>query len=271
MIKHDFHMHTSFSSDSDSDMRNMILMAISDGLEAICFTDHFDYDFPENPDGFDYLVDFPAYEKACATYKEEFQDKIKILCGLEVGVQPHLGPYLDQFYKDHGNEFDFILSSCHLVKRIDPYEPELFQKYSGEEVLTYYFETLLENIEVFPHYQSLAHLDYVYRYYPKPRPEFPYIKYREIIDEILKKNIAMNKALEVNTAGLRSGLPFPNPHLAILKRYHELGGEMITIGSDAHRPVHIAHDFRYISDYLNEAGFKYYTIFEKQQPKFIKL
>ena len=79
------------------------------------------------------------------------------------------------------------------------------------------------------------------------------------------------KGIEVNTAGLKYGMNDPNPHHDIIKRYLELGGEIITIGSDGHCPEHMAYDFHKLPDFLSSLGVHYYTIFRNKKPEFIKL
>ena len=96
-------------------------------------------------------------------------------------------------------------------------------------------------------------------------------KYADIIDEILRTLIEKGKGLELNTAGLKYGLPFAHPHADVLKRYRELGGEIITIGADGHRPEHIAYDFSKVRDILEDCGFKYYTEFKGRKPYFCQL
>ena len=81
----------------------------------------------------------------------------------------------------------------------------------------------------------------------------------------------MGKGIEINTGGLRSGLKFPNPNPHILRRYRELNGEIITIGSDAHSGKNIADSFAVAVDILTECGFKYYTVFKDRTASFIKL
>lgn len=270
MIKYDYHLHTSFSSDSEAPMKDMIERAITLGLDGICFTEHYDYDFPANPENLDFLLDFVKYQNTLHLYKEEYQNKIEICHGIEVGVQPHIGTELQAFQKKYGDSYDFILASCHVVAGMDPYEPPYFETYAEKMGMQLYLETLHKNMKIYDGYQSLAHIDYAYRYYPAPRPEFSYNLYGDVLDEILRELISQGKALEVNTSGLRSGLPFPNPHLDILKRYREFGGELITIGSDAHKPLDLAHAFCNLGDYLDTAGFRYFTIYKQQKPYFIK-
>jgi histidinol-phosphatase (PHP family) len=117
-------------------------------------------------------------------------------------------------------------------------------------------------------YDSLGHIDYIVRYGNDKEQTYSYSKNADYIDEILKHLIANGKGLEVNAAGWKSGLSFAHPHQDVLKRYKELGGEIITIGSDAHKPEHVAYDFHKIKDYLEFCGFKYYTEFRQRKPHF---
>lgn len=72
-------------------------------------------------------------------------------------------------------------------------------------------------------------------------------------------------------SGLKYGLPFAHPHADVLKRYRELGGEIITVGADGHRPEHIAYDFHKAQGILEECGFKYYAEFKERRPIFFKV
>lgn len=271
MILTDTHLHTSFSSDSDTPMEDMVKRGIELGLNMICFTEHYDADFPVTPSGLDFSLDFDSYYSTCLRLKKQYADKIEILHGIELGVQPHLGEFLSDFIDRQGDRYDFIINSCHLVEGLDPYHPEFFDTYGPEKGMQRYYETLYENLLCFNHYQSAGHLDYAARYIKKPVPDFHYEDYGEILDKILIHLIKNQKALEVNTSGLKAGLSWPNPHMEILKRYHSLGGRKITIGSDAHRPEHIAYDFDRLPSILAEAGFEYYEIYREQKPEVIPL
>lgn len=100
---------------------------------------------------------------------------------------------------------------------------------------------------------------------------FNFNDYKDLFVEILKTIVQNGKGIEVNTAGLRKNLGYPHPHKDILKMYKDLGGEIITIGSDAHLPEHIGYKFEDIPEILKSIGFNYYTVFENQNPKFYKL
>lgn len=271
MLISDTHLHSFFSSDSEASMEDMILQGISLGLHTLCFTEHYDYDFPVTDDGLDFQLDFDAYHNMFLQMKEKYASQIELLHGIELGVQKHAGPALIKFYSKIGGRYDFIINSCHLVDGIDPYEKIFFETHTPKEGVRRYFESILDNIKAYPYFQSAGHLDYICRYIPEPRPEFHYEEYSDVLDEILKLLIDNGKALEVNTAGLKKGLPWPNPHMDILKRYRALGGELITIGSDAHCPADMAYAFDRLPDILTEAGFKYYALYKEQKPKQIPI
>lgn len=287
MIKADIHMHCAFSTDSDIPMEEMILGAIDKGLDTICFTDHMDYEYPDEIPGVtQFIVDLGAYEKEYMRLKDKYADKIQVLFGIECGMLPHLG---DRYAKMVASKpFDFVICSSHLIsapyylKDIDfiksnghapegmihgdPYEKVFWEGRSEKEIMTMYFETVAKNIAAFKDFDTYAHLDYAIRYAPNRNQNYSYAMYADVLDEALKAVIDAGKALEVNTAGFKYGLGQPNPQSDILTRYRELGGEMITIGADAHRPDHIAYDFKKAGELLTSLGFKYYTVFNKRKP-----
>ena len=132
-----------------------------------------------------------------------------------------------------------------------------------------YFESILENVKAFKKYNVYGHLDYVVRY--GKNKYFDFNDYKDVFKEILIIIIENGKGIEVNTAGLRKNLGYPHPHKDILKMYKDLGGEIITVGSDAHFSEHIAYKFDEAREYLKQVGFRYYTVFENQDSKFLKL
>lgn len=266
MIRTDCHLHSSFSSDSETPLESMILNGIKLGLNSICMTEHLDYDYPDNPEGCDFLLDFKAYQTELFHLKEKYEKQIELLFGIELGLQSHLEERYQMITDTY--PFDFIIGSSHLVDGIDPYEPEFFKKYGTKMGMQRYFESILENIQHCKNldYQVYGHLDYAIRYAPEKNRFFKFSDYEEIIVEILKILIRIDKGIEINTAGLRQGLGQPNPHFDILCCYHKLGGEILTIGSDAHRPEDMAYDFQKLPTILRNAGFDHYTIFRERKP-----
>ena len=277
MIQADMHMHTWFSTDSEACPRDMADEAFRKGLKTICFTDHFDKDDLEW--GEEGIFDVDAYFVEMQKLQEEYAGKLNIRIGIELGLRTYLKDYYEELTKKY--PFDFVIGSVHNVPYkkdaegnilyTDPAAEKLFTDRTDKEAYRLMMETTLENVRTSDCFQTLGHLDYVVRYGKSREKEYSYTDYADIIDEILKLLIEKEKGLEVNSAGLKYGLPFAHPHPDVLKHYRELGGEIITIGADAHKPEHIAYDFAKAEEILKSCGFKYYTEFFEQKPVFKQL
>lgn len=277
MIQADMHMHTWFSTDSEACPRDMADEAVRKGLKTICFTDHFDKDDLEW--GEEGIFDVDAYFVEMQKLQEEYAGKLNIRIGIELGLRTYLKDYYEELTKKY--PFDFVIGSVHNVPYkkdaegnilyTDPAAEKLFTDRTDKEAYRLMMETTLENVRTSDCFQTLGHLDYIVRYGKSREKEYSYTDYADIIDEILKLLIEKEKGLEVNSAGLKYGLPFAHPHPDVLKRYRELGGEIITIGADAHKPEHIAYDFAKAEEILKSCGFKYYTEFFEQKPVFKQL
>ena len=263
----DQHMHCNFSGDSDALPEDMIKAGIAHGLSGICFTDHLDYDYPEEPNIF--LLDFDNYFKALSDLREKYADKISVNIGIELGLQPQAaGQNLAVAEK---YPFDFIIGSSHVVNHMDPYYPEFFAERNEDEAYMEYFESVLESINSCVDFDVYGHIDYVVRYGPNKNAFYTYEKFKDIIDEILTQLISKGKGIEVNTGGFKYGLGHPNPTEDIIKRYRELGGEIITMGADAHVPEYVAYEFDKTAQIIKNCGFKYYTVFKNRKAEFIPL
>ncbi len=267
----DCHMHTSFSSDSDTPMEQMIEYGIGLGLKQMCFTDHLDADFPESavfPAG-SFMIDPAAYEKALFENAKKYKDRIEVLRGIEVGLQPHLThETVIPFAREH---FDFIIGSCHVVRRYDICDDIYYEGRSKQAALEEYFSEQVRLAKLFDDYDVFGHLDYILRYAPGQDTDFCFGLYADYFDAILKILLDKGKGIEINTGGLMKGLKEAHPCLDALKRYKELGGEIITVGSDAHFCKNIAGQFDKAASFLEQAGFSYYTVFRERKPEFYKL
>ena len=261
----DCHMHTEFSADSETKITDQVERAIQLGLPHICFTDHMDMDYP----GGDFQLNTESYVKRVLEVQEEYKDRISIGLGVEVGLQEHLQERLQEYI--HRYPFDFVIGSSHVVHGIDPYYPKYYEGRSEKTAYREYFESILENLNTYSDFDVYGHLDYVVRYGPDRNRFYTYEAYADIIDEILRKLISMGKGIEVNTAGFKYGLGHPNPTEAVLLRYHELGGEILTLGADAHAPEHVAYAFDRLPQILRHAGFRYFTVFTGRKPDFLPL
>jgi len=264
---YDMHMHTHFSGDSDANSFHMAQKACELGLKGICFTDHLDIDYKETPGLFD--LDITSYKQEISEIKKKFIDRLDIGWGIELGLQPYLAEQNARVIAE--NDFDFIIGSTHVVKQIDIYFPPYYEGRNEDDCYREYFEETLKNAQSNVNFDVYGHLDYVVRYGPNKNKYYSYEKFADIIDEILRTLISKGKGIELNTAGFKYGLGHAHPTMDTLKRYKELGGEIITIGSDGHAPEQIAWDFQKAPSILKEAGFEYFTIFKERKPTFIKI
>lgn len=270
-ITADCHLHSSHSGDSEAPLEDMVLKGIEMGLDTMCFTEHHDIDYPDSPDGPGdvFLLNTDSYLYDLARLKEKYAGKIRLLFGVELGLQAELLRPISVYAKSY--EFDFIIGSSHICHGKDPYYPSFYADRTEEAAYREYFESILENAKKFSCFDVYGHLDYAVRYGPDKDLNYSYEKYRDIFDEILKTLIEREKGIEVNTGGLEKGMKDLHPCLDILKRYRELGGEIVTVGSDAHSPDQILTHFDRASEALKTCGFQYYAVFEKRTPEFIRL
>ena len=262
----DTHMHSNFSGDSDSAPESMILSAIEKNVSGVCFTDHIDDDYP-GPTPFHF--DPTEYFNALRPLAKQYESQLSVLIGVELGLQPHLAQRYDEFLSAH--DFDFAIASSHVVHGFDPYYPEFYAGKTEDEAYLEYFESILENLRCFQDFDVYGHLDYILRYAPRKDEDYSYEKYAELLEEILKTLIQAGKGLDLNTGGIKSGLRDFHPSRAILRRYRELGGEIITVGSDSHGTAGIGAHFASAAEALRECGFRYYSVFENRTPRFLPL
>ena len=264
------HLHSLFSSDSEEDICNIIETAIKLDFRYICFTDHNDYDFPEkDEDGKPlFLLDFNKYIDTLEEYREEYAGKLNILIGVEQGLMKSVADRVNEY--DPEGRLDFIIGSSHLVNGLDPYYPEFWEGRDSGAVIEDYYKSIIENLSVCSNFDVYGHIDYIARYIVDESFNYSCFNYQDYIDVILKKIIESGKGIEINTAGYRT-LGKPNPEEAIIKRYRELGGEIITMGSDAHKAVDLDFNYDKVSEILKRAGFEYYSVYRKRKAEFIKL
>lgn len=262
MITADYHVHSNFSSDGKVSMEDMINQAIRLGLKTLCFTDHMDFDYPQIGD-YSFDLDVKKYYTKLQMMKEKYKSQIELLTGIELGYQPHVIDSMNALVKEYN--FDFVINSVHVLDNYDPYYPTYWEGKTEEEGILKCFETIKESCENFTDFNVCGHIDYIVRYAPSTKVkyhEYSFPNYADLIDEILRTLIYNGKGIEVNSSGYKYGLGHPHPKTEILKRYKELGGEIITIGSDAHLPDHIAYNFEAVAELLNNLGYRYYTNFK---------
>lgn len=268
----DYHVHTDYSDDSCYLMEDVVKDAIEMGMTEICFTDHVDYGVKDDwQEGEEYLVGkntlirnvpYERYFKELRELQEKYQGKIAIKAGLEFGMQVHTIPQFQALYDAY--TYDFILLSIHQVDDKEFWTGDYQKGLSHEQSYEGYYSEMYKLVTHYKDYSVLAHMDLMRRYLDKEVDMFPSTK--EWIEQILKVVIADGKGIEVNTSSVRYGVKGLTPSIEILKLYHELGGTIITVGSDSHKPEHLGFNIKESLQILKEIGFKQYCSFDKMVP-----
>ena len=260
-MRADYHMHTSFSGDSSYPMEEEIVKAIEVGLEEICFTEHIDH-VPSYVD-----ADLEKYRKTYLKLKEKYADKILIKFGIEFGVQPHT---VNDFEKDFEKyDFDFVIMSCHQIDDKGFWNNEFQEGLTQEQINRQYYECIYECAVKYKNYSVLGHLDAIKR--DDPYGEYDDCYVLDLIKKILRLAIQDGKGIEVNTSNYRYHLSDLTPSKTILKLYYDLGGRILTFGSDSHKEEHVGYKIEEVKKMVKEIGFTHFCTYEKMKPIFHEL
>ncbi len=259
----DFHLHTNVSFDTDSTAREMAEAAARAGLKEICFTDHWD----DNRDIGREIHLFSLSDYANA-YDSLSVDGLLIRRGVELGLSPTNQPFLEELLRQR--RFDFVIGSVHYVDGADPYCADFWEGRTMRDAFSSYLEQTLKCVQTQDNYDVLGHLTYVCKSPNSPTHE-PLLRkdFIEITDEIMRTLVKKGKGMEINTSGVDSAGVFL-PSADYLKRFRELGGEIVTVGSDAHFPSRVGQYADQALEILREI-FGYVCTFEDRKPIFHKL
>lgn len=226
----DTHMHCEFSCDSSMKLADAVAAATAENI-GMTLTEHWDYDYPTNPDAFTYDID--ECFKAFAPYKSRER-----LIGIEIGMQTHTAEADDKVAASH--DFDFVLGSIHCIGRRDLYEKTCYDGYTREEIIREFLSESIICVENHQNFDAFAHIDYICRYWPYDgaEGELHLEDNRELFDRLFKLLIERNIPIEINTRRLDDDNA-AKALLLLYKRYQELGGRYCTLGSDAHYKEHV--------------------------------
>lgn len=265
---YDYHTHSFFSDDSDTPIEDMIEAAIFKGVKEMAITDHYDPGYPD-PD-FPFLIDFDKYLETLLNVEKKYANQIKIIKGIELGIQN--GETMDLINKAaKALPYDFIIGSVHAIDHIDLYKSYFGGDRPAHEGLKRCYEYVYECLTEFKDFDVMGHINIIDRYVPNQ--EIPsYAPYMDHIEAILKLLIENGKGIEFNASCfryLKDGRTTPSKE--ILTLYKDLGGEILTYGSDAHVTKDIVDHYDFVMDLFRNIGFKYLTTFEKRKPSFIRL
>lgn len=237
----DYHIHTNYSDDCEYPMEEVVRDAVSMGITELCFTDHVDYGVKTDWDSGERVVykagmarlnvDYKRYYKEVLELRIKYADKIKLKLGMEFGVQMHTLEKYEKLFA--GYPFDFIILSLHQVENKEIWCKEFQEGRSWKEYNERYYREMLALVQNYKNYSVLGHIDFITRY--DDNGKYPFEKVKPIIEEILKVVIADGKGIEINTSCYRYGLNDLTPGREILCLYRQLGGRIITIGSDSHK------------------------------------
>ena len=261
----DMHTHSDNSFDGHHSCVLLCEGALDNGGRGIAITDHCDIDAKD--------YDFRAFSinqyVQSYTAKKAFEGKLLVMQGIELGQ----GIYEKEKSLDILNAFnyDFVLGAIHNLKDTPDFYYLDYSKNDVNDLLKCYFEAVLELVE-WDMTDSLAHLTYPLRYIcGRDNIEVDLSKYCEIIDAIFETLIKNEKSLELNVSGLYSEIGDTLPTEALIKRYYDLGGRLITVGSDSHYYDKVCVGIEKGYDILKRCGFREFTIYKNREPMQIEL
>lgn len=264
VIPQDYHLHSEFSPDSRAPLEVMCVAARERGLAEIGFTEHYDL-HPVEPMR-DYFRPEPwwAELKRC---RAAFADDLIIRAGVEIG-EPHLFAAEAQALLA-AYPFDYALGSLHHVNGVTVFAAEYFNQPADEAYRSYFVE--LEQMTRAGGFDILAHFDVPVRLGALLYGGYDPLRYEDVIRPVLRNCIERGIALDVNTAALRRKARVLTPGRLILRWYAEMGGERVTLGSDAHTPAHVGAHLDEALAAIRDAGLRFLTFFEQRQPRLVPL
>lgn len=267
MICFDNHTHSHHSSDSRMDMARAAEKIQQRSFGGICFSDHYDFDAPHGVKLFTFNV--LRQQEEIEGLKEKFPSLV-LLKGVEIGIQPASLGSIKVFMGSH--IFDTVIASMHFVRGTDPFHGTYYQGYDYKQAYGIYLEDILSCISTYSDFDILGHFDYVARYAPYREHELSMKVFGDVLDPILKILAQNGKTLEINTKTYQKfqhGTPILDKN--VIRRFRELGGEAVSLGSDAHSEERIGEQFGIYTETLRQCGFRYGVYYRNRKPVYYKI
>jgi|NGEPerStandDraft_6_1074524.scaffolds.fasta_scaffold40679_1 histidinol-phosphatase (PHP family) len=264
MVPLDYHVHTRFSEDAEDAPEAMCLQAIEKGIPEIGFSEHWDVGpYETNPRFFKPEAWYSELERL----RDRFAGRLVIRAGVEI-TEPHLYP-LESAEVLGRVPFDYAIGSVHFVGKNFMFDEGYFQTHIADEVYSAYFAEMDQMVHT-AEIDIVAHFDIPAR---TGKPVFGYEpdRYEEKIRSVLKISVERGLALDVNVSGLRKPAHIIMPDPLILKWYAEMGGQRVTLGSDAHRQPELGLHLEQAIEAIRAAGITHITHFEQHQPRLVAL
>lgn len=262
----DYHIHSTCSPDGKLSMAEIAGIAIQRGLQEICITDHVDtYDWHSGGKLADY-----DWEKAFAQYQqavEQYGDRIAIKLGAELSGVVRYPDQANYLMRQRG-KLDFVIGSIHLAaEKYDWFDLYFIEKHDLDyyrDLIEHYLKDMI-TLAKWGQFNVLGHMTLPLRYlHDHHDVDMTFDDHMDAVEEIFRIIIPKGIGIECNTN--RGDMPLPDEK--ILRRYREMGGEIITLGSDAHHGEHIGCAIKARQELLKNCGFRYFTTFTKGEPTF---
>ncbi len=272
MVLFDNHNHSQFSFDGKrTSVEKSARQAIASGLGGLAFTDHCDFFVPEMKaaqenlvsEVFDVAPQQAEIDRVQTVLAGEGR-ALKILKGIEVGMHEDCHEQIRKTLKD--NRFDQIIASVHYLDGIDPFYGGYYEGKTWREAYGHYLETIWKEMRWLEDFDIMGHFDYVVRYAPYPETCLRYRDFSDLLDEMLRYLIHNGKALEINT---KSYQDYHGREVTldrnVLIRYREMGGEIVSLGSDSHDAYRVGYGFPNTAEMLKSLGFRWTAHYESRK------
>ena len=269
MVLFDNHNHSQFSFDGKrTSVEASARSAAEAGLGGICFTDHCDHYVPPMKASFENVV--PEYfnveeqQAEISRVQSLIGDRTRLLKGIEIGMYEECHEQIRKVLDE--NSFDQIIASVHYIEKTDPYYGGYYDGKDWKQAYGTYLETIYREMKWLEDFDIMGHYDYIVRYASYPVTSIRYRDFSDIFDEMFRYLIQEGKALEINTKsyeGHRGRMVEPDND--VLLRYREMGGEIVSLGSDSHEPSRVGAGFTRHAAFLKSLGFRWTAHYESRK------
>ena len=260
----DYHIHSNISFDGECWITELADAAVKAGLREIAVTDHADI---IGRGKLEAPYDQKDYFGQLTAAREAFEGKLSILCGVELGQGIHdtklAGKVLSAL------PYDFVIGSHHNIRKtLDFYFLKVRDEEEGDKILSAYVEELIETA-LWGNFSVMGHITYPLRYMRgRDGLDVSLNPHYEKLERLFKILAEKGLGIEVNTSGLRKFLGETMPDLDMVRLYKSCGGEIITVGSDAHTAADVGAGIAEGVELIRKAGFRYITKFRELKPEF---